>query len=371
MNRRVPWLAVVLVVAATASCTRDRDASTGELSTLTIPAPRDEFTLLSPARRGAAPFLVFLELASPNERGELEGRLAESWEHTPGSREWTIHLRPGVRWHDGVSVTAHDVKFTVDLFSRPDVRASTWNTGFSQIESVEVLDDASFILTFVPGSVWHNYWYPGYWQVFYPKHLLENLDPAKITEWEFWKQPVGNGPFRYVRHTPKTMMEFEANPDFYLGKPRIDRLVIKFGPESLADLLAGNVDTLNQENHIAVGPIKDDPRFRVYYESWDDISTMVSLIWNHRNPLFSDARVRRAMAHAIDRHELRPDPEHVGGAARGGRSVHRVPVLEPRSAGAAGATILSWRDACWSRRDGATRTATECESGRTESFASR
>ena len=306
MNRRVPWLAVVLVVAATASCTRDREASTGKLSTLTIPLPRDESSLLSPARRNSATFLVFLSLATPNERGELEGRLAESWEHTPGSREWTIHLRPGVRWHDGMPVTAHDVKFTVDLFSRPDVRASTSNTGFFQIESVEVLDDASFILTFVPGSVWHSYWYPGYWPVFYPKHLLENLDPAKINEWEFWKQPVGNGPFRYVRHTPKTMMEFEANPDFYLGQPKIDRVVIKFGPESLADLLAGNVDTLNLENSVAVGLIKNDPRFQVYYESWDDISTMVSLIWNHRNPLFSDARVRRAMAHAIDRHELRP-----------------------------------------------------------------
>ena len=112
---------------------------------------------MSPARRGSATFIVFLSLATPNERGELEGRLAESWEHTRGSREWTIHLRPGVRWHDGMPVTAHDVKFTVDLFSRPDVRASTSNTGFFQIESVEVLDDASFILTFVPGSVWHSY----------------------------------------------------------------------------------------------------------------------------------------------------------------------------------------------------------------------
>jgi peptide/nickel transport system substrate-binding protein len=210
-----------------------------------------------------------------------------------------------VRWHDGMPVTAHDVKFTVDLFSRPDVRTATSNTGFSQIESVEVLDDASFVLTFAPNSVWHNHWYPGYWQVFYPKHLLEKLDPAKITEWEFWKQPVGNGPFRYLRHTAKTMMEFEANPDFYLGKPRIDRVVIKFGPGSLTELQAGNVDALRLTSPTAVWAIKDDPRFQVYHESWDDISEVKSLIWNHRNPLFSDARVRRAAAHAIDRHELR------------------------------------------------------------------
>jgi hypothetical protein len=79
------WLAVMLVATAVVSCTGDRGAATGKLSTLTIAVPRDESSLLSPVRRGAATFLVFLELATPNERGELEGRLAESWEHTPGS----------------------------------------------------------------------------------------------------------------------------------------------------------------------------------------------------------------------------------------------------------------------------------------------
>ncbi|MFB3078537.1 MAG: ABC transporter substrate-binding protein, partial [Lysobacterales bacterium] len=127
---------------------------------------------MSPARRGSAAFLVFLPLATPNERGELEGQLAKSWEHSPGSREWTIHLRTDVRWHDGVPVTAHDVKFTFDLFKHPGVITSTSNTGFNQIESVVVLDDYSFIMTYKPGSIWHFYWYPGYWQIFYPKHLL-------------------------------------------------------------------------------------------------------------------------------------------------------------------------------------------------------
>ncbi len=280
-----------------------RSDSTRNSSTYTILVPSDEW-ILSPARRGAASFLVFLELATPNERGELEGRLAESWEHSPGSREWTIRLRTDVRWHDGVPVTAHDVKFTVDLFSHPDVIASTFNTGFGQIEAIKVLDDSTFIMTYKPGSIWHTYWYPGYWHVFYPKHLLENLDPVNIAKWDFWTHPVGNGPFRYVRHVPKTMMEFEANPDFYLGKPKIDRVVLKFGPESITELLAGNVDAMNLEKQIAVEMLKGDPRFNVYYESWDDISAMLSIIYNHRNPLFREASVRRAMAHAIDRHEL-------------------------------------------------------------------
>ena len=66
-------------------------------------------------------FLTFLPLATRNELGELEGRLARSWEHSPDHREYTYHLRTEVRWDDGVPVTAHDVKFTLDLLGHPDV----------------------------------------------------------------------------------------------------------------------------------------------------------------------------------------------------------------------------------------------------------
>ncbi len=290
-------LAIGLAVLIGAGCSRDRAGSTAEASTFTVLMPGDEWNL-SPAR-GRGRLLVFLELATPNEKGELEGVLAKSWEHSPDYREWTIHLRTDVSWHDGVPVTAHDIKFSVDLWNHPDVLYQQ-----NIIESIEVLDDSTFIMRYKPGSAWHTYWYPGYWHVFYPRHLLEDLDPAKFYEWEFWTQPVGNGPFRYVRHTPKTTVEFEANPDFYLGVPKIDRVVIKFGPESITELLAGNVDALNLENRINLEKLTGDPRFNVYYEAWDDISAMLSLLYNHRKPLFADSRVRRAMAHAIDRHEL-------------------------------------------------------------------
>ena len=252
------------------------------------------------ARDGVLKFLLFLELATPDEHGVLEGRLAKSWERSPDYREWMIHLRTDVRWHDGVPVTAHDIKFTVDLWNHPEVLYPE-----NPIESVKVVDDSTFIMTYKAGNAWDVYWYPGYWTVFYPKHLLEHLDPAEFNQWEFWERPIGNGPFRFVRHTPQTMVEFEANPDFYLGKPKIDRVVMKFGPESVTELLAGNVDAMNLENRVALRGIREDDRFQIHYEAWDDISAMVSLIYNHDNPLFDDPRTRRAIAHAIDREELK------------------------------------------------------------------
>jgi peptide/nickel transport system substrate-binding protein len=100
------------------------------------------------------------------------------------------------------------------------------------------------------------------------------------------------------------MMEFEANPDYALGKPKIDRLIVKFGPSSVTELLSGNVDAVSHFRRADVLAIKDDPRFRVYYEIWDDILGLQVIFWNHRNPLFSDPRVRRALTLAINRREL-------------------------------------------------------------------
>ena len=108
------WLlacACVLALAA-AGCARREDRAYSRGSTVTVATEKDPMNPDSHAQ-----FLVFLPLVSYSEKGELEGRLARTWEHSPDYREWTYHLRKDVRWHDGVPVTAHDVKFTLELLS--------------------------------------------------------------------------------------------------------------------------------------------------------------------------------------------------------------------------------------------------------------
>ncbi|MFN2399766.1 MAG: ABC transporter substrate-binding protein [Gemmatimonadaceae bacterium] len=232
-------------------------------------------------------FLFFLPLAKQNERGELEGQLARSWEHSADFKEWTYHLRTDVRWQDGVPTTAHDVKFTLDLLGEAGL------TGFG-IEKVTVVDDSTVTIR----AEKHNYMD---YIVYYPRHLLEGLDPKRFWKWEYWPRPVGNGPYRFVRHVPQTLMEFEANPDYYGGKPRIDRVILKFvGDAWLTELLAGNVDIASGDL-LQVPRIRQDPRFRVYYGipygAW-------AIFWRTDHPLFRDPRVRRALTLAIDRPEL-------------------------------------------------------------------
>jgi len=231
-------------------------------------------------------------LAVFDENGELEPQLAQSWEHSPDYREWTYHLRRDVRWSDGVPVTAHDVKFTLDLLSHPDVAEY-------HFDSVNVLDD--FTVKVRSGGIFNGGAQDDI--TYFPKHVLEHLEPKKYYDWDFWLHPtVSAGPYRFVRYLPETMMEFEANPAHYLGKPKIERLVYKFvGQAGLNELLSGNVDVVKSANPAHIPFVAKDPRFRLYHLVG---SAARAIFWKCDHPLFRDPRVRRALTLAIDRREL-------------------------------------------------------------------
>jgi len=274
-----------LAFAAT-GCRRQKDQAYSRGSTVIVAVPE------LPSYDN---WLVFLPLVALNETGEWEGRLAERWEHSPDYREWTYYLRPGVRWHDGVPVTAHDVKFSLELLTHPDIL----EISPGDIESITVINDQTVT---VRQRHTTNYAVD---QVHYPKHLLGSLDPKQFYDWDFWNKPVGNGPYRCVRKVPQTMMEFEANPHHYLGRAKIERVVLKFvgwGRTGFPDILAGNVDARTFVNFEWVPTLAADVRFHIYY--WYGMTGGGAIYWQHRHPLFRDSRVRRALTLAIDRREL-------------------------------------------------------------------
>jgi ABC-type transport system substrate-binding protein len=209
---------------------------------------------------------VFLPLVEESH-DEQKPALAERWEHSPDYKIWTFYLRKDVRWHDGVTTTAHDIKFSLDLMDEV--------VQFKQMQGIasyEVIDDFTFAITYKKPSIYAL----DYWSVYWPKHLLEDLDTKEFWKWDFWTQPVGNGPYRYVRHVPKTMIELEANQDYYKGKPKIRKVILKFGEGApLTELLSGNVDVI-QAFPSDVPKLRDDPRFHVYYKRTWHVGTILT-----------------------------------------------------------------------------------------------
>lgn len=287
-RRRFTRICAGSVVLAAVGCGRGSEAPRSAPATITVLDP-------TPVMGGpgwTSQNLVFLTLTGRDEKGELVGRLARSWERSPDRRSVTYRLRTDVRWHDGRPVTAHDVAFTMRLLAHPKV------TYFppSEAEKVIVVDDSTFTTTGHP--------YPtDTWIVYYPKHLLEKLDPTQFWDWEFWRQPVGNGPYRVVRSVPRLLMELEANPEYYGSPPRIERVVLKSGETAVTELMAGNVDAaLLYWRPLDVFKLAGDTRFRIYHDFALDRRKAVA--WNQRFEPFRDARVRRALTLAIDRREL-------------------------------------------------------------------
>src|SRR6516165_7569512 len=139
----------------------------------------------------------------------------------PDVQTWSVRLREGIRWHDGVPVTAHDVKFTLDLLQHPDTLLAESNYTVSALDPSPTITSTCLtrvrwtITSLVGLSICLKCW-------------IRN----KSTPGTSWQRPVGCGPYRHVRTVPETMMEFEANPDHAYGKPKIENVILKFGGTS-------------------------------------------------------------------------------------------------------------------------------------------
>ena len=257
---------------------------------ITILYHGDERIFLQDYSGMEAVYWIFQPLVkhSGDEKGEIVPVLAESWMHSDDYKTWTVKLRRDIFWHDGVQMTANDVKFTIDL--------RTKESGIKEFDC-EIIDDFTFILTASkPVSNLET------WQVYYPKHLLQNLDPKDYYNWDFWKQPIGNGPYKFVRNMDKSMVEVEANPHYFSDKPKIKKAILKFSQGNpLQELLSGSVDALTYVSRELLIKIDDDARFKSYY-SWG--GGIHALIWNHNIPLFKEAKVRKALTLATNRVEL-------------------------------------------------------------------
>lgn len=298
---RILALALGLSALGPLACDADRDqkqqVTAGDTVTVTVLMTDGTAELsMSPHADGPAKFLMFLPLVEFSADGSVEGRLAQSWEPSADFTEWTVHLNPEVRWHDGTPVTSGDIAFTVALMTHP-------NVGFLDYVGVdiEIIDDSTFIwqssqITPVEG-----------YAIFYPKHILGKLDPEGFWEWDFWAAPVGNGPYRYVKHVEGMFTELESNPDYFEDPPAIDRVILKYGaPEggAVPELLAGNVQAIPIDP-MDVPTLESDGRFQLTYGSdYQDDYWRMAIFWNHRHPIFKDPRVRRAATLAIDRADL-------------------------------------------------------------------
>jgi peptide/nickel transport system substrate-binding protein len=230
----------------------------------------------------------------------LEGVMAESWEISPDNLTITFRLRKGIKWHDGAPFTSADVLFTYQMYIDPKVPTS-YAEDYRQVSRAEAPDPYTFRVTYPQpyAPALESWALP-----IHPKHLLEGKD---VTKSPLARAPVGTGPYRLVEWKAGEKLVLEANPDYFDGKPYIRRVVYRIIPDSstqFLELQSGGLDFMGL-TPIQYSTQTDTPAFKRNFNKYRYLSFGYSYLgYNLRKPLFQDVRVRRAIAHAIDRQEL-------------------------------------------------------------------
>ncbi len=265
-------------------------------------------------------FQGMVEARLDNNQLKFFPALASQWEAGADHQTYTFTIHPQAAWHDGKPVTAEDVLFTVMTISDPKTetnrgaeiatlagletngkRAPGAQLGFRiinpktfEVKTKVPVDPTAFFERF-GGNIF-----------ILPKHILGAVPPEQLARHPFFQQPtVGNGPYKFVQYKTDQYVEFVANENYHLGAPTIRRVFVRIIPPTtmLASLERGDLDITAG---FGIGAIN--------IEDWDRVKTMghvqaISfkapgyqfLSFNFLKPYLQDKRVRRAVAHAINR----------------------------------------------------------------------
>jgi peptide/nickel transport system substrate-binding protein len=261
--------------------------------------------------------------------------LAERWEVSSDGRTYTFHLRRGVRFHNGAPLTSAEVVWSLRRYLDPKTHWRCLHefdgAGYAQITGVEALDPATVRITLDKAS---------------PTFLstLSRLDcggtailhPSSVGPGGAWRAPIGTGPFRLAGWRRNQAVELARFAQYQaLPGPRdgetggkqalVDRIRFLVIPDSVAAqaaLLRGELDVLDGVQPIETRLLKTRPDVRLDVHPSMDI---YALLFQTRDPVLGDPRMRRAIAATLDVQGLARVVTQ--GEARANRSV--VPSASP------------------------------------------
>lgn len=318
---RVPRSSVLVSLILIACAEAARDGASGEAGgTIVIPTPgfgSPIFPLYAqdPMGRLASDAMfdrlaeVGSDLSTAGDRG-FTPRLARSWAWAADSMSIAFSIDPRARWHDGRPVTAHDIRFSLSLYKNPKAGAVQQSL-LADIDSVSVRDSLTAV-------VWYNrrspeQFYSFTYNVFpVPEHVLKDIAPEGLMTSPAVATPVGNGRFRIGRVEPGVRTELVSDTANYRGRAKLDRVIITTVADpgvALTQLMSGSADFVEIVPPSALAQVDSAPTLKlVPYPALQH----VYLGFNFRDsrggagphPLFGDARVRRAIAMALDRQAM-------------------------------------------------------------------
>ena len=237
---------------------------------------------------------VFEGLTRFASDGSIIPGLAKSWEISEDGTSYTFHLNAGVTFHDGTSMDAEDVKFALDR-ARGEDRANAQKALFAFITDVSVVDPLTVKVSLeaANGSFLFNMAWGD--AVIVAPETIENIKT----------NPVGTGAFQFSNWVQGDRIELTRNADYWGTPAALESATFKFISDptaAFAAMMAEDVDAfVNFPAPENLPQFEADPRFQVIVGSTEG-ETILST--NNKMPPLDNVKVRKAIAHAIDRQAI-------------------------------------------------------------------
>lgn len=230
--------------------------------------------------------------------------LATAWEISKDGLTYIFALRKGVKWQDGKDFQSGDVKLSLEILKKHHPRG---RSAFANITGIETPDAHTVVLRLSAPAPYLLYSLSASESPIVAQHLYEGKDPLTNP---VNLSPVGTGPYLYKEWQRGSHIRLARNPAYWdKDKPYLDELVVRFIPDQAARTIAfenGEVD-LGGDSPIPfadVDRLKKDARFEVTTEGYSASPEQVIIEFNLRRAPLQDVRVRRAIAHALDRQTI-------------------------------------------------------------------
>ena len=247
MKRLILFFMVLLLCLPLAACGGETaqnadktESDSAEREAVTLVYGSGDYTRINPAmdEHGEINILLFDGLTAHNGANEVVPGLAKSWEFDEASCTYTFHLEENVKWHDGGDFTADDVKFTVEAIMDPE-NGSENAPNYEDVEEIRVIDDHTIVFRLAaPNVAFLDYMT----MAVLPEHLLAGED---MQESDFFRNPVGTGPYKLAGWDMGQAITLERNETYYKGMAHIEKIVFKIVPDDTARALlmkAGELD---------------------------------------------------------------------------------------------------------------------------------
>lgn len=243
--------------------------------------------------------LIYDGLVKIDKHYQVQPALAKNWEWLDSEKQWVIDLRQDVKWHDGTSFSAKDVKFTIDTLklNLGKFNESIYGGYVKYIKRVEVIND--YKLAVELDSSDHSF-IEAFTFPIIPQHKFKNSQDVYKKEKLI---PCGTGIYKIRQYDKNRFIELVPNKDFWGKQPYIASIRFEYVPDENVSLtlLEANEVSGAQANTFDWEKYSENESLKIHEYVTQDYEF---LGFNFKHPLLQDKNIRKALAYGIDRHEI-------------------------------------------------------------------